>query len=238
MPFHSIAILVKNLSFTRISMLGLLFIYSCLLMSSPLQAQPVRQSGTTREVPTSLTYYYNASGNAAPQAEAAFYSEITRDRKDTTLYDVVTTLTNGTSKATGSYKAVRFPTAWQQLHTLEFSDALKEGLHQTYHPGGELLFKGNFQNGLGEGTHRRYYASGQLLSVVRLEQGREEGKVTSYYENGNRQTEYEAQAGVLEGEFTQWDEQGKKRTSRTFSKGSPNGETIRYDDEGEPVPNP
>jgi antitoxin component YwqK of YwqJK toxin-antitoxin module len=237
MPSRSIAFLVKTFPFTRISTLSLLFICSCMLMSSPLQAQTVRQSGTTGEISTSRTYNYDASGNTTTQA-AAFYSEVTRDRKDTTLYDVVTSLTNGTRKATGLYKAVRFPVAWQQLHTLEFSDALKEGLHQTFHPGGELLFKGSFQNGLGEGIHRRYYASGQLLSVVKLEQGREEGKVTSYYENGNRQTEYEAQAGVLEGEFTQWDEQGKKRTSRTFSKGAPSGETIRYNDNGEPVPNP
>jgi hypothetical protein len=111
----------------------------------------------------SRTLYFDAAGKVTSQSSASFYSTITRDSKDTTLFNVSSFFKGGSPRQNGGYKAQRYPVRWELLHQFGFMDAFPNGKQKEYFENGQVLFEGVFTNGLGNGLHLRYYETGQLL---------------------------------------------------------------------------
>jgi antitoxin component YwqK of YwqJK toxin-antitoxin module len=185
-------------------------------------------SQTTQEL------YFDTQGKLASKTSASFYSRIIQNTKDTTLYTVETFYISKSKKATGKYKAQRFPVAWGKLHEFGFSDALKEGKHEEYYESGQILSSGDFVKGLFIGKHQRWYENGKLLSEVSLVNNEE--TVKSYYENGTLEMQYRTVAGRMEGEVMVWNSNGKKKKKAKFKDGTLVDKEILFDEQEREVP--
>lgn len=151
----------------------------------------------------SRTLYFNNADKVTTKASASYYSTVTRNERDTTLYTVKTFTASGKRTREGSYRARSFPVSWEGLHGPGFRDAVKEGLFREYHGNGQLRFEGQFQRGEGQGRHRWWHGSGSLQAEATLSGGRFEGQVTSYFEDGKVSLRYTALGGLIEGELTE-----------------------------------
>lgn len=182
------------------------------------------------------TLYFDAEGKETTIDNAYFNSTITRDKKDTTLYQVETLFFTGERMASGGFKARHFPVAWEKMHVPTFRDALKDGLFREYHRNGKLQFEGAFKAGRGEGRHRRWYESGKLLSEGTLTGGLDKSTMTSYYESGQPKSQYLVKDGKGNGEWIEYHENGKKKAKTTIRNGRREGEPVRYDGEEKEIP--
>lgn len=185
----------------------------------------------------SQTLYFSSEGKVGPKNGARFYSTVTQDKKDTAVYWVETFQSmGGRIASSGTYRARKFPVAWERLHEPTFRDALKEGLYKEYHQNGQLKFQGAYKNGRDEGKHTRWYESGRLLSEGTMAGGLAEGTVTVYHEGGQKKSQSTAKGGLREGEMMEYYEDGKKKSRTTFKSGKKVGEVILFDAQEKEIP--
>lgn len=89
-----------------------------------------------------------------------------------------------------------------------YIEGLKEGVHQSKYPAGEVYEERQFIAGRQTGRGRQWHANGRLAFEAEYQQDQYEGLVQSWYENGEQHERFHYQYGREEGLQQRWDEQG------------------------------
>lgn len=112
-----------------------------------------------------------------------------------------------------------------------YTDGLKTGSWNYYHPNGKLEQTGKYNNkGTPEGLWTWYYPSGSLLREENFLHGLPDGLFTEYYEDGSIVTEGEYMEGLEEGPWTYT--YGDSREEGSYSYGRRNGVWKYFDTDG------
>ena len=86
----------------------------------------------------------------------------------------------------------------------------KDGLSESYHENGQLLYRGNYKNGKEDGLEEWFYPNGQLKFRGNYIDGKEDGTHEDFYKNGKISMVKNYKDGQLHGFFIKYGEYGER----------------------------
>ena len=106
---------------------------------------------------------------------------------------------------------------------VNFSNGIKQGIHQTWNQNGILTTQVFFKDNLIEGTRLVWYEFGEKKLEHNYVKGKKNGKLIRWYKNGNKKLEGQYLDGFKNGLWMSWYQNGNIKAKGKFDKGVPLG---------------
>jgi antitoxin component YwqK of YwqJK toxin-antitoxin module len=119
-----------------------------------------------------------------------------------------------------------------EKYTIDKKTGARQGMHQSFHPNGNLFRESNYVDGELHGITKSYYESGELESLETMQHGLFEGPYQRFYVDGRVANEGQYVNNEMSGLWKRYFETGELMEEVNFAKNEENGPFRLYHKNG------